>query len=393
MSASLKDRPPDRKIWVISEGRYIDVDLTRLVQGRVTGPIKEYRVSDLARYLLSPEPIEVEKRLLGCEIHFVPTASEKFRNRIRSLLPGRLKTWVSGKKADSVVILSRHQGASPRLQDALLDAHVKQIQASLRPYDPAFKRLAELDPAGIADIVGICRDMGGNRSYLNIPGAPAEQIDYMVDSIGNHVQVVLEKAYMAEGLFELKGFDFTVYDAKNTHRLLKFFQDGTTRACLLNADHSICWVDDIKLVHYMQLFEQSIRNNVKLRDSLAKCIHGEARPMKLLFNKQLEIDYSQSNFPRIFNELFEAHHMGRDQKQALATHLNHLQIGVAFNYVPRGGSGEDKLYTDISVMQDVRALDPIREALPLLYSEMNKRATASEEGRFYLLDAIRGIQK
>jgi hypothetical protein len=41
-------------------------------------------------------------------------------------------------------------------------------------------------------------------------------------------------------------------------------------------------------------------------------------------------------------------------------------------------------------MHDLRALDPLREELPLVYSEINKRAWASEAGRFYLLDAIKG---
>ena len=67
------------RIWIISEGRYIEVDLDRLVQGKVTGPVKEYLISDIARYLLSPDPIEVEKRLLGCEVHFIPGPMEKFR--------------------------------------------------------------------------------------------------------------------------------------------------------------------------------------------------------------------------------------------------------------------------------------------------------------------------
>ena len=85
--------------------------------------------------------------------------------------------------------------------------------------------------------------------------------------------------------------------------------------------------------------------------------------------------------------------MGDHEKAELVNYLNHLQIGVAFNYVPKAASGKESLYTEISVMQDVRALEPIKKERPQLYLEMAKRASVSEGGRFYLLDAIRGIQK
>ncbi|MBI9087187.1 MAG: hypothetical protein JEZ11_26570 [Desulfobacterales bacterium] len=381
------------RIWIISEGRYIDVDLGRLVQGNVTGPVKEYLISDIARYLLSPDPIEVEKRLLGCEVHCIPTAMERFRVKLKYFLPGRLKTWVREKSASTEVVLTRQKKPGYEPRDIHLKRHADRIHELIRPYDPVFKRLEALDPLQVEEIVGVCQDLGGNRSFLNIPGSPAEQIRYVIDNIGTSVRVVLEKAYMAEGLFELKGFDFTGYDPDNTHRLLKFILNGTTRTCVLNADHKVCWIDDVKLVQYMQLFEQSIRNNAKLRDSMHKCIQGQAMPMKLLFNNQLEIDYSRSNLPKIFRELFDAHNMGNSEKAEMVNYLNHLQIGVAFNYVPKGASSEGNLYTDISVMQDVRALDPIKKELPQLYSEMAKRASVSNGGRFYMLDAIRGIQK
>lgn len=388
-------QPPGRgrRIWIISEGRYIDVDLSRLVRGKITGPVKEYLISDIARYLLSPDPIEVEKRLVGCEVHRLPTAAEKIKQRVAGTLPGRLKARALEKAPPLEILLASRSEAGYEPTDDGLARHVGRIREAMRPYDPVFKRLEALDPERIEEIVGVCQDLGGNRSYLNIPGAPTEQIHYMIDNIGQSVRVVLEKAYMAEGLFELKGFDFTGYNSENTHRLLRFFQDGASKVCVLNADHTVCWIEDVKLVQYMQLFEQSIRNNEKLQDSLAKCIQGQAKPMKLLFNSQLEIDYSRSNLPKIFKEIFEDRAVGDHEKAALVNYLNHLQIGVAFNYVPRVGFGEKNLYTDISVMQDVRALDPIKDELPHLYSEMTRRASAAEGGRFYLLDAIRGIQK
>ncbi|MGM0453089.1 MAG: hypothetical protein ACQERN_07980 [Thermodesulfobacteriota bacterium] len=392
-----KDNPVgpqnQNRVWIISEGRCVDADVSRIAGGKATGPVREYVVSDLGRYLLSPEPIEVEKRLIGCQIHYRPTPSEKWRRQCRQWLPGRFKRLIAVKATAPacIEVQQRQNGYEPK--DPKLKAHVESIREALRPYEPALRELSGLNAFQIDEISGICQDPGGNRSSLNIPGTPREQIDYMKDNIGRPVAVILEKACIADGLFELKGFHFTDYDPENTHRLLKFYQDDTPRICLLNADGTPCWIDDVKLVHYMQLFEQSIRSNAKLRDSLQKCMQGEATAMKLLFNRQLEIEYSRANLPRVFREIFRTENMGDNEKAILVNYLNQQQIGVAFNYVPGDAPGDETLYADISVMQDMRALEPIKEKLPRLYSEMAKRAANAEGGRFYLLDAIRGLQK
>ena len=56
----------------------------------------------------------------------------------------------------------------------------------------------------------------------------------------------------------------------------------------------------------------------------------------------------------------------------------------------RSESGREKLCTNISIMHDLRALDPIKQMVPQVYAEIRKRAYPSEAGRFYLLDAIKG---
>ena len=38
----------------------------------------------------------------------------------------------------------------------------------------------------------------------------------------------------------------------------------------------------------------------------------------------------------------------------------------------------------------MKALEPIRNVLPNIYSEINKRVCVSDIGRFYLLDSIKG---
>jgi hypothetical protein len=67
-----------------------------------------------------------------------------------------------------------------------------------------------------------------------------------------------------------------------------------------------------------------------------------------------------------------------------------LQCAVSISYLPPIDAGEEKLYTQISILHDLRALEPLRKSLPAVYDAFNRIAFNSEAGRFYLLDSITG---
>ena len=54
----------NNRVWIISDGRYSDIDLDRIVEGEASGPYKEYIISDIGRYLLNPNTIEIKKKLI-----------------------------------------------------------------------------------------------------------------------------------------------------------------------------------------------------------------------------------------------------------------------------------------------------------------------------------------
>jgi hypothetical protein len=65
-------------------------------------------------------------------------------------------------------------------------------------------------------------------------------------------------------------------------------------------------------------------------------------------------------------------------------------MGVSLNYVLQTDYQDDRMLTNISVLHDFRALEPLRKNLPNVYSAMLKQAFISEAGRYYLLDTING---
>lgn len=380
-------------LWIISNGKYTDLDLSGICKEAITGSVREYRISDLAKYMLNPNPIEIETRLVGCEAHLHQSYSNRIRRKIRNILPQKLHEIIKEKHNPPEILMSDFETKIPLMKDENLELHLGKVRDLLRQYDSLSEKLSSLDIAKISDLVAIGEDIDGNRSRFALRGGIDEKISYMHNFILNNVRVVLDKAYVADGLFEMRGFDFKSYDPKNAYRAVKFSQNGKTVFCVLGFDNRVeYWIDDIRLVHYMHLLEQAIRTDHKLYDSLKLCMKEEARPFRMLFNKQLKIDYSKTYLPRLYEDLFMAHNMRSDEKRAVMNSLKNQQFGISFNYVPQFDSGEEKMVTSIAVMHNFRALEPIEGNLPRLYSEIDKRTSVSEAGKFYLLDSIRGCR-
>jgi len=379
-------------IWIISGGRYVKLDVGRLVKGKDYGPVKEYHISQLGRYLLNPDPIEVEKILIGCEVHFHQPSTLGLVGFFKRLLPSKKKNPPQESSQPPQVIFSAFSDPGPRLDTPALEAHFDSVHEHLRPYDDFFHEISRLDVVRIADIVGICEDVDGNRSYLTMEGSINDKLDYLAKHIRKEVKVRLEKVYTEPGLFELRGADFVNYDRSQSFRLIRFLLDGTTRSAVLTPEDQVeFWVEDYNLVHYLQLFEHTIQTNPQLQGSLRDCVNDRALPLKLMFNQQLDIDYSRNELPRVCREIFKSQQPGEGEKEALLSFINDRKMSISFHFLPLAG-GDGKLCTDISIMQDFRVLERIKDNMPHLYSELSKRAAISEAGKFYLLDTIRGYK-
>jgi len=174
--------------------------------------------------------------------------------------------------------------------------------------------------------------------------------------------------------------------------VLKLNQSGTFKCGIENSDGGIDgWIENTKLIDYLQLLEQSIRSNQKFRDSFHQCINGDAAPLKIFFNPQFEIEYSTFRPPETFKQVFKAYPMEITSKNVVINSLRKFQLGISFSYMLKPDREGEKLCTNISVMHDIRALDPIKDIIPQVYAEIDKRTCVSEAGRFYLLDTIKGF--
>ena len=379
------------KIWIISEGRSSDANLKEVIDGNVAGPCREYKISDIGRYLLNPNSIEVKKRLIGGEIHYKQGALKKIGNALRKILPGASRRRKNGSQISPELIVSPYKLRIPTMKDPDLEAHLNQFYGLLRSHDTVPKRLALLDPQKIYEIVGICEDIGGSYSYLKLKGSIEEKIKYLDNSFCKDVGVVLNRAYIAEGLFELRGYDFESYKPERSYRLISYSNNGDPKGCVLTSQNKIDFdLSEYNLIKHLQLLEQSLRANPSISEAFSRCVKGQATPVKLFFNKKLEIDYAKTALPAIYRDVFKTLDVGLNQRNLIKPILNYLQVGVSLNYILPEEGPEDRLYTHISVLHDFRALEPLRKNLPQVYSALLKQAFITETGRYYLLDSING---
>jgi hypothetical protein len=379
--------PHTKGIWIIDGGTFVASNHYDIGEIDAERPMKAYRISDLGRYMLAPGPVEIEKKLIGCEVHYLQTRS----SRMRSRLPKVLQRVFKSKRVDPDIFISAVPKRSVRMKTEDLELHFNSIKSRLNPYDRTVKALSALDRSMVADVIGVCEDIGGHKSNLRISGTVEEKISYVINNLKEDVGVILDRAYIPEGLFEMMGFDFTSFSHERSFVLLKYFRDGRQRACVLNGSDGVEYdLEDVRMVHYLQLFEQSIRTNLQLNASLSRCLEGSAEPLKLFFKRQLGIDYSKSKVPEIYQQMFDKCKIDQGGRQAVINSLKDHQLGISFAYILRDETGDRKPFTEVSVLQNFRVLEPLKEDLPQLYSEISRHASRSETGRYYLLDSIRG---
>ena len=381
----------NKKIWIISECRPFDLDLGEVVEEAVDGPIKAYRISAIGRYLLNPHAIEVKKKLIGGEIHYQQGPLQKIRRVIHKILPAALKGGQKNTLFAPEVIVTRYKLRIPAMKDPELEAHLNHIRDELKAYDSVTKRLANINPRNIFQIVGICEDLGGNYSYLKLQGSADDKIKYLGNHIAKDVGVILNKAYVDDGLYELRGYDFASYNPAVSYRLVAYRSGGAQKACLLTDRNKIeFYIANMHLLKHMLLLEQSLKANPSLSKAFALCTSGQANPVKLFFNRKLEIDYSKSPLPAIYQDVLKAHNVQSNQRNLIKPILNYLQIGISLNYLLATDNNDDRIFTHISVLHDLRALEPLRKNLPRVYDSVAKHGFATEAGRFYILDSING---
>jgi hypothetical protein len=369
--------------WVISEGQLVRLDSTEFDPEADQGIVKEYRISEIGRYLLNPGPIEIRKRLVGCEAHPAPRGLSRLAQR----LPG----WGFMQRRRPEVLLTGFKLKLPSLRDPDLNEHLRKIVDELRGFDPFGKKLARLETRGLSQLIGICEDIGGGYSYLKLQGSAEDKIRYLSSHIGRDVRVTIHRSQVSDGLFELRAYPVASFNPANSFRLYAYSRDGKPAACVLTSFGNLDFrLADPQAVKYLSLIEHTLSSSPDFRRRFDDCFLGRSRPVRLLLNRQLEVDYSKANLPEIYRDAFRSSETAPSNRNLVKPVLNYLQMAISLSYLSSIDGAEQRLRTQICILHDLRALEPLRKSLPAVYAEMSRRAFSSEAGRYYVLDSIPG---
>ena len=379
-----------KSVWIITPGAYTDYDVATLGIKAKPKRVMEYRLSDVGRYLIQPGPVEVKNQLVGCECDLIPTGRYRVRQTFARLFRGR-----PGGPSDTASVkqtfLARNAVKIPTLKDRQLAGHIENLRGMLQPLDPVFQHISDLDIGKLVDIHGVCQDEAGHRTLLTLKGSLATKKQYLLDSLLKPVRTTLASVHIADGLYEMRAWQSNLFKSQRRHRLVRFHVDGKFFACVLNAnDRMAFWINDSRHLHRMVLLQQAVDTSPALAEAFNQCLADQARPMRLMFNPNLDIDYTRNRIPQIYRDLFNHMDVDRDLRRQVIRLLNHHQLGVSFSYVTQEGFGDPLPVTNISVMHDVKALEPLRTGAPQVFAAIDQRATQSEAGKYYLLENIRG---
>ncbi len=382
-------------IWLISDRLHSDFNSSKILKGIIADKVIEYKISDLAKYMLNPNSIEVTNKLVGCKISYQKPVSSKIKDKTRKFFEKIFKKNRGDVNADfyEETLISDYINKTPDMKDTSFQSHINKIRGLLTPYDTLVEKISELDFTKLHDIAGIFDDPEGNRSLVHLKGTMPQKINYISNNIQKKIGVILKKVYLNNGLFEMRGFDFESYDSEKSFRLVIITQNDKSEACVLTPSGNIEFhVENIELIKYLHFLQLSLKTNGKLKNLLYECVKGEVKPLKLLFNKELEIDYFKTDLPEIYREVFEANNITPNAKDIIIRALNRKQIGILINYLPKAQQGNSRPITSVYVMHDVKALDPVKTILPQLYSQIDKKLGVLETDKYYLMDSMKGYK-
>jgi hypothetical protein len=389
----IKHNPCSDRIWLISKERDLSLDLGEVFAGTRIESVKEYRISDIAKYMINPNPVKVNKRLVGCELVHRRSGWQALKQRMGTLFSKKEKG-ISRRGTNreelltTMVLPDVSEIATPEL-----NAHINHVYDLLTPFDAVVQKLSNLPKDTVMDVNGICEDLEGNRSFMHIREPVENKIQFIINNLSKNISVLLEKAHLKRGLFEMRGYDFKAYNPDNQNRLVKFVKDGKPGLCTITRDNRPEYMTgDVELITYLQMFELALKGNPRLENLIHTYCQGAATPTKIFFNQEIKTEYSRANLPLVYRKMEAKGTIGPREKKLITRVLNRKQFGLSFNYISRNGEFKDRVITSVFVMQDVNALEPIKLLAPGLYSTLNSRAAISEAGTFYLIDSIRGVQ-
>lgn len=383
-----KDKSPDKDIWIISGGKISEYDKIDICGDIYKGPVKEYRLSELGCYLLNPQLIRVSEKVVGCEFEYRDNFSSSLKRSLKNI--PILNRFLKSEDRFTKRFINTKAQSEISFNDKRLEAHIKSLEESLRNYDPVIRALNSFSHDKITDIRAVCEEPDGSNLNLKVNGTLGEKAQFIKENLYKHVDATLNRAYLSNGIYDLRGFDFKKTDFSEEYKLKKFSVDGDIKSCVFkkNGEFMFKVQEDTKISHLI-LLDHSLKADNDLKNAILSCKNGKSSAYKLFFSKQTEYPYSINYLPGTFRKNLSL--VNEKSIDGLAEALNSGQRVVSFSKETENDNGEKELFTNISVMHELSALNELKEYMPDLYTRLESESLNTDAGPLYLLDSLAGF--
>lgn len=374
------DENSTEKVWVISKGEHITLE-TFFINEKITGIVKEYKISDIGLYMVNPNKIDIFEKLIGYEVIYKKKAKKNFLTKLFNS---------ETTKKPRTVLNPDHDLISP-FEDKMLESAFTKISDNLLPYDSVIRSLLSENKDEVENILAYCQDPGKNKYSINLAGSIQDKIQFVRENLYQDVKITLKKSYLTNGIFEMRGFDFDKYDQDNFHRLIKYVSKGKINYAVLNSDGTLQFkVENDFFIKFMFMLEQSINSDDRLLASFQDCLARISKPHKLYFSKDIDTEYSDKHMPPVFRDGLDLSTMDKRELSYITDALNRSRRAVYFNTIIKTIDGDENIFTTITVMHDFNELVSVKKYLPEIYTKIEQDIPVSEIGKLYLLDSMSG---
>ena len=123
-------------VWIVSQPRMARYAFDHPVLKSAHTTAREYRISAIGRYLISPAPLNVRRRLVGCEIHWQSSPLTRWKQQLLNAI-----TKTPPHNQPPLTLLMDFPKISVSASETGLNRHVRRLYDSLRPFDSFYPTL------------------------------------------------------------------------------------------------------------------------------------------------------------------------------------------------------------------------------------------------------------
>lgn len=362
-------------LWVITKGRHTTKDLKQVssIKGNIFG--YDYKISDLGNYLLNPNPLSIERTVIGYEVFYKP--------KFKFLLFSSIK---KEKQLESKQFISKLNIKATE-KDTYLKNHLDSFNAVVSRHDPIISQLAALDLKKIEKIHALYEDIDGTVYSVPVAGSTEEQRTFIIENNGKKINIIWNNgSCVDEGIFSLKTKEFSDYNSNKCYGLFIFEDQGESKGFVYLDDEIFYWLKDTSMIRYLMILQNALDMDNEFYSTIRSCITGEHKPLYIEFNQKSANDVLSRYIPGTYDTAFRILNISEEEQKLIISRLDHYIENIGIKYISKSEGGSQNIMMKVTFLHDQAGTISIQEINPTLYHTINNISKESEIGRYYVME-------